>query len=397
MFTLKTLPRTLAALALVAAFPMVASAQAKDPVKVGLVSSKSGVFAEQGGEVINAIKFAIDEANAKGGVDGRKVELAEGDDESTPDAGRRVAEKLSRDGYNLLIGAVPSSISLAIIQNLDRWDAAYFVQASKSDKITTDSCKARGIRTNHSDAMDIAMIKEWAKTIKGNTFATLGADYVWGRDSAESFKKAVESQGKKVPLSLYVPLGTKDFSPYIAQLKAANVDAIWVAEVGRDAIAFMKQAQEFGLIPKTPLLTHAMLSNFMINAVGAAYEGVPGNLGYSPDLDNPRNKEFVKSFKAKFNRLPTDVEGQAYNGIQVMFEGVKLAKSVKPEDVTKALRNNVTLDTIYGKVALRAADNQLVLPNYVGRVKNVDGTLRQVVEQTFDASLTPPASPLCKM
>jgi branched-chain amino acid transport system substrate-binding protein len=395
MFTLKTLPRTLAALALSAALPLAAQAQGKDPVKVGLVSSKSGVFAEQGGEVISAIKFAIDEANAKGGVDGRKVELSEADDESTPDAGRRVAEKLSRDGYNLLIGAVPSSISLAIMQNLDRWDAAYFVQASKSDKITTDSCKARAIRTNHSDAMDIAMIKEWAKTIKGNSFATLGADYVWGRDSAESFKKAVEAQGKKVPLSLYVPLGTKDFSPYLAQLKAANVDAIWVAEVGRDAIAFMKQSAEFNL--KTPLLTHAMLSNFMINAVGKFYEGVPGNLGYSPDLDNPRNKDFVKSFKAKFNRLPTDVEGQAYNGIQVMFEGVKLAKSVKPADVTNALRQNVTLDTIYGKVALRAADNQMLLPNYVGRVKTVDGALRQVVEQTFDASLTPPASPLCKM
>lgn len=395
MFKLKPLQRTLLALTLATALPLAAQAQGKEPVKVGLVSSKSGVFAEQGGEVISAIKFAVEEANAKGGVDGRKVELAEGDDESTPDAGRRGAEKLSRDGFNLLIGAVPSSISLAIMQNLDRWDAAYFVQASKSDKITTDSCKARGIRTNHSDAMDMAMIKEWAKTIKGNNFATLGADYVWGHDSAESFKKAVEAQGKKVPLSLYVPLGTKDFSPYLAQLKAANVDAIWVAEVGRDAIAFMKQAAEFNL--KTPLLTHAMLSNFMINAVGKFYEGVPGNLGYSPDLDNPRNKEFVKAFKAKFNRLPTDVEGQAYNGIQVLFDGVKLAKSVKPADVTNALRQNVTLDTIYGKVAVRAADNQMLLPNYVARVKTVDGVLRQVVEQTFDASLTPPPSPLCKM
>ena len=395
MFKMKPLHSAIAALTLAVTLPLTAAAQGKAPVKVGLVSSKSGVFAEQGGEVISAIKFAIEEANAKGGVDGRKVEVSEGDDESTPDAGRRVAEKLSRDGYNLLIGAVPSSISLAIMQNLERWDAAYFVQASKSDKITTDSCKVRAIRTNHSDSMDIAMIKEWAKTIKGNTFATLGADYVWGRDSAESFKKAVEAQGKKVPLSLYVPLGTKDFSPYLAQLKAANVDAIWVAEVGRDAIAFMKQSAEFNL--KTPLLTHAMLSNFMINAVGNYYEGVPGNLGYSPDLDNPRNKDFVNAFKAKFNRLPTDVEGQAYNGIQIMFEGVKLAKSVKPVDVTKALRQNVTLDTIYGKVALRAADNQLVLPNYVGRVKKVDGALRQVVEQTFSASLTPPPSPLCVM
>ena len=66
----------------------------------------------------------MDEANAKGGVDGRKVILAEGDDESTPDAGRRVAEKLSREGHNLIIGPITSSISLAISQNLARWDAA---------------------------------------------------------------------------------------------------------------------------------------------------------------------------------------------------------------------------------------------------------------------------------
>lgn len=396
MFKLKSLQHSLAGILLVAALPLAAQAQGKEPVKVGLVSSKSGVFAEQGEEVIRAVKFAVEEANARGGVDGRKVELAEGDDEGTPDAGRRVAEKLARDGHNLLIGAIPSSISLAIAQNLERWDAAYFVQASKSDKLTGDSCKPRSIRTNHSDAMDIAMINEWAKSIKGNNFATLAADYVWGRDSAESFKKAVESQGKKVPLALYAPMGTKDFAPYIAQLKDAKVDAIWVAEIGRDQIAFLKQAQEFKLIPGTSIIGHAMISNFVINATGKILEGVPGNLGYSPELDNPRNKDFVKSFKARFNRLPTDVEGQAYNGIQVMFEGVKLSRSVKPEEVTKALRGQ-TLDTLYGKAQLRAADNQLLLPNYVGRVKMVDGSLRQVIEQTYPASIVPAASPLCKM
>ena len=395
MFKLKSLPHALAAVLLVAALPLAARAQDKEPVKVGLVSSKSGVFAEQGEEVIRAVKFAVEEANARGGVDGRKVELAEGDDEGTPDAGRRVAEKLARDGHNLLIGAIPSSISLAIAQNLERWDAAYFVQASKSDKLTGDSCKPRSIRTNHADAMDIAMINEWARSIKGSSFATLAADYVWGRDSAESFKKAVESQGKKVALSLYVPMGTKDFAPYIAQLKDAKVDAIWVAEIGRDQIAFLKQAQEFKLIPATPIIGHAMISNFVINATGKILDGVPGNLGYSPELDTPRNKDFVKSFKARFNRLPTDVEGQAYNGMQVMFEGVRLSRSVKPEEVTRALRGQM-LDTVYGKVQLRAADNQLLLPNYVGRVRMVDGSLRQVIEQTYPPSILPAASPLCK-
>ena len=389
--------RSLMALALAAALPTMVMAQAKDPVKVGLVSSKSGVFAQQGEEVIRAVKFAIDEANAKGGVDGRKVEVAEADDEGTPDAGRRVAEKLARDGYNMLIGAIPSSISLAFGANLERWDAAYFVVASKSDKITGDSCKPRMFRTNHSDAMDIAMIGEWAKSFKDKTYATMAADYVWGRDSAESFTKAVKGQGKDVKLNLYAPLGTKDFSPFIAQLKDANVDAIWVAETGRDAIAFVKQAQEFGLIPKTKLIGHSLILNFMINGTDKALEGTPGTTGYTPDIDTPKNKAFVAAWKARFNRLPTDNEGQAYNGAQIMFEGVKLAKSAKPADVAKALPG-AKIDTVYGNgLTLRAADNQLVLPNFVGRAKVVDGQLRPVIEQTFAASSMPGPSALCKM
>ncbi len=396
MFKMKPMQRALAVLALTAFVPLTVLAQGKEPVKVGLVSSKSGVFAQQGEEVIRAVQFAIDEANAQGGVDGRKVEVQIGDDESTPEAGRRVAEKLAREGHNLLIGAIASSISLALAQNLDRWDAAYFVVASKSDKLTGDSCKPRSFRTNHSDAMDIAMINQWAKDLKEKSFAVLAADYVWGRDSGESFKKAAEAAGKTVPLSLYVPLGTKDFSPYIAQLKASNVEAIWVAEVGRDAIAFIKQAEEFGLIPAKKLVGHALVMNFMINATGNALKETIGTSGYTPDIDTPRNKGFVAAWKAKFNRLPTDNEGQAYNGAQVMFEGVRKAGSVKPADVSKALRGT-QLDTIYGKVTMRAQDNQLVLPNYVARAKVAEGVLRPVIEQRFDPSLTPPPSPLCKL
>lgn len=206
----------------------------------------------------------------------------------------------------------------------------------------------------------------------------------------------MKAQGKEVKLQLWAPLGTKDFSPYIAQLKEAKVDAVWVAEVGRDAIAFAKQAQEFGLTPQTKLIGHSLILNFMIDASGRALEGTPGTTGYTPDIDNPRNKAFVAAWKAKFNRLPTDTEGQAYNGVEVMFEGVKLAKSVKPADVSKALPG-ATIDSIYGPVKMRAEDNQLLLPNYVGRAKVADGVLRPVIERTFPASLTPPPSPLCKM
>ncbi len=385
----------LAGAALATTLPLAALAQAKEPVKIALVTSKSGAFATMGADVATGIKFAVDEANAKGGVDGRKIVLAEGDDESTPDAGRRVAEKLARDGHNLIIGPITSSISLAISQNLARWDAAFIGTISKADKLTQDACSPRFVRTNHSDAMDLAMINEWAKTIPGNNFAIMAADYVWGQDSAKSFEAAVTGQGKKVGTKLFVPLGTKDYAPYIQQLKTAKADAIWVADVS-GAIAFTKQAADFGLIPQTPLIGHALLSNFIVNATGNALTNVPGNVGYTPDIDTPQSKAFAAAFKARHNRLPSDTEGQAYNGTMVLLQGVKLAGSTKPLDVTKALRG-AEVETLYGKATVRPADNQLLIPNYIARVKVADGVLRPVIEQSYPATITPPASPLCKL
>lgn len=391
----KTKRTLLAAAALAAAVPLGALAQAKEPVKIALVTSKSGAFATMGADVANGIKFAVEEANAKGGVDGRRIVLAEGDDESTPDAGRRVAEKLAREGHNLIIGPITSSISLAISQNLTRWDAAFIGSISKADKLTQDACSPRFVRTNHSDAMDLAMINEWAKTLPGSNFAILAADYVWGQDSAKSFEAAVTAQGKKVAAKLFVPLGTKDYAPYIQQLKNANADAVWVADVS-GAIAFTKQAADFGLIPKTPLIGHALLSNFIVNATGNALANVPGNVGYTPDIDTPQSKAFAAAFKARHNRLPSDTEGQAYNGAMVLLQGVKLAGSTRPLDVTKALRG-AEVETLYGKATVRAADNQLLIPNYIARVKVADGVLRPVIERSYPATLTPPASPLCKL
>jgi branched-chain amino acid transport system substrate-binding protein len=385
------------AVALAAAvIPLSSPAQSKEPVKVGLVTSKTGVWAEMGEEVLRGVHFAIDEANAQGGVDGRKIEVAEGDDEGNPDAGRRAAEKLAREGYKFIIGPIGSAVSLAIVQNLDRWDAMYFATISKSDKLTGDTCKMRSFRTVQSDAMDMAMVASWAKELKGSNFAIIAADYAWGHDSAASFKKAVESQGKNVPLTFFAPLGTKDYSPYISQIKEKKVDAIWAAVPARDGVNLMKQAGSFNLIPATPMLGHAMLSTFMINGTGKVQDGMRGTLGYAPDFNEPRNKAFVAAFQAKFKRAPSDTEGLAYHGASVMLDGIRLAKSVQPLEVSKALAG-ARLDTIFGPVTVRAEDHQVLIPNFVGRVKVVDGELRPTVEEVFPPSTIPAPSPLCKL
>ncbi|MGB9080882.1 MAG: ABC transporter substrate-binding protein, partial [Desulfuromonadaceae bacterium] len=370
MFTKKSRIMALMLAVLVLTWCGSAFAATKEPVKIGLVTSVSGTFAPQGEEVQLAIQFAVKEANRGGGVDGRKVEVQLADDESTPEGARRGAEKLARAGHNLLIGPIASSMSLTVSQNLDRWDAAYFVILSKSDKLTGESCKPRMFRINPGDAMDLAMMTGWLKGVKEKKISILAADYAWGRDSADYLKKAAAKMGKEIKLELYAPMGNKDFAPYISQLNASGSEAVWVALVGRDIIAFAKQAEEFGLKNKMRIVGHAYIFNFVINATGAASEGVWGNIGYSASIQTERNKKFVAAWKKEFKREPTENEGQAYNGVQAIFSGVKAAGSVKPEAVVKAL-SGATVDTVFGPAKIRAEDHQMLLPNYIGQVKKV--------------------------
>ena len=73
-----------------------------------------------------------------------------------------------------------------------------------------------------------------------------------------------------------------------------------------------------------------------------------------------------------------------------------MVRCVQPEDVTKA-RRDAQIDLLYGRMAFRSADSQLVIPNYVARFKTADRVLRPVIGRSCPASAVPPASPLCKM
>ena len=112
------------------------------------------------------------------------------------------------------------------------------------------------------------MMKEWLKTVDEKRFGIIAADYTWGHGSAEFFEKTAKELGKEVKVSLFAPLGTKDFAPYVAQLREADIDAIWVAMVGRDAISFVKQADAFGLNESKRLVGHALIFNYLVDATG---------------------------------------------------------------------------------------------------------------------------------
>lgn len=371
-----------------------AMAQDKEPIKIGVVTSQTGPYAGMGVQVMRAVEFAVEKANAEGGIDGRQVEFSTGDDEGNPDAGRRAGEKLALEGYKFLIGGPSSATSLALSTQLERWDAIYINVISKADSITGEACNDRTFRVNFSDAMDMSMMTPWLKERPEKSWGIFGADYVWGHGSAAGFKAAAESLGHDIKIELYAPLGTKDYSPYISQLKNANLDGLWVAISGADATIFARQAQQFELSNENLLMvgTGAALST-SVQAAGKDLLGFWNSSPYHPGIDNPQNKEFVEAWKAKYNELPTDYEGTTYMGLEAYFKAIEKSGSVEPIEVANAL-SGMEYQTLYGDVTMRAEDGQLQMDHLMARVEEVDGTPQLVLKNVIpiaDVQLPPSA------
>jgi len=374
------------------------AALANDPLRIGIPTSLTGPYVELGAEAKRGAEFAANEANAKGGVDGRKVELEYADTEGNPDAGRRAAEKLVRSGYRLLTGTISSAVGLAIGGQMEKWDALYISSINKSDRLTGEACNARVFRANHSDSMDMALIGPWLKSRPEREWGVMAADYAWGHDSADAFTASAIAAGKTIKIRLFAPLGTKDYAPYIQQIKDAGVGALWVAESGRDAVNFGIQAKQFKLFDSVFAVSQSFAVPSTIKGMGDLADGVWGIINYTSTLNTPGNKAFVEEWVKVYGKEPGNFEAETYVTMKALFAAVEKAHSVEPDAVAKAL-SDISFDVpFYGNVTMRAADHQLMLPNYIGRVARVNGELKPVVEVAVDAAhaIAPP-SLACKM
>ncbi len=380
--------------ALVAAI-LASPVRAAEPLRIGVPTDLSGTYATLGDEVMRAVRFAVDEANANGGVAGHMVEYKSYDTEAKPELARRQAEKLVSEGYPILTGLIASGEGLAIAPLMDRWGSIYISTINKADELTGTNCVARVFRVNTQSAMDAATVKPWLAGRKEKKWAVVAIDIAWGRGSGRLFGETAKSLGKEIVAELYTPANTNDFAPYIEQVKNSGAEGVWVVLAGRDAINFAQQAKQFGLTDAITVAGVSFTTDGTVKTLGDAAKGIYGIINYSATLDTPENRAFVKAWTAKYNSPPRNFEGETYLGMQVIFQAVKAANSVRPDDVAKALSGH-EFDTILGKLTIRAEDHQLLKPNYFGVVENVGGVLRPVIKTTVSAAdVAPPVT--CKL
>lgn len=224
-------------------------AQSSGPIVIGHHCELTGVFASWGYWHDKSAKVAVDLINKQGGIAGRKVELATEDTESNPATGaRKLRNLIQRSNAEFIIGSVHSGIMLSSLPIATELKTIYFSTGESSD-VTGSKGTRYSFRTGADTYSITASGVPWAYENLGKKWTMLFADYAWGQSTAAESKTIVEKLGGKVLASIPVPLDTKDFVPYLAQIPA-DTEVLLPAFIGPLAVAFYTQARSMGFDKK---------------------------------------------------------------------------------------------------------------------------------------------------
>ena len=313
---------TSAGAALASNFPAPAIlAQSRAPLRLGNLNSFTGAIAYSAENNLNGMNLYFDSIG--GSVAGRKVEIIKEDDQFNPQIGLQKAKKLvESDKVDMLVGVQASNVALAVLNYAKQQKAFYIVSGAGTDAITWDRYPYL-FRTSISAYQLSTPMAGYVYDNLGKEIVTTASDYAGGRDVIAEFKAPYIAKGGKVLKEIWPPLNTTDFSPYLVDIKSINPPVTYDFMPGADAIRFIQQYHEFGLLEKMPLTGFTIINSLTLKALGKAAVGVISATTYTDTVDNPESRKFVADYQAKYNALP-DISDYGYVAARAIDEALKL-------------------------------------------------------------------------
>jgi branched-chain amino acid transport system substrate-binding protein len=319
----------------------VATAQAGKPLKIGFISTLSGVYAQVGFDQRDGMLMAIREAGSR--VAGRPIELVVEDGEAKPPVGLAKARKLvEQDGVDMLAGVVSSGVAYALKSYIVEKKIPLMITNAGADGLTQRDASPYIFRVSFSGSQHGHPFGEWLYTKKGyRRMVIVGADYAAGYEHIGAVARTFKQAGGEVVAEVWTPLGTSDYAPYISEIsRSGKADVVAAFLAGTDAIRFITQYNDFGMMKRVPLVgINGLVDELVMNAIGDKANGIVTAWGYSSYLDNPENLKFVADFQKQFGRRPTAYAEYPYVGMKMFLAALERTKG-NLQDV-QALRNAI--------------------------------------------------------
>jgi branched-chain amino acid transport system substrate-binding protein len=357
-------------LVLLAAAVGLAPAQSGKVVKIGDLGSKVGVFEGYGKYQTMAIQLAVEELNAKGGVLGHKIEVIIEDDETRPAPAVRKAEKLIlQDDVKLLVGAVSSGATMAVMDVSRKHKTLHWNAVSCAEFMRTTKFHKYYFSNQPDSRMQANGLAKWMLDHMGKRVYIFYTDYAMGQSDGRQFKTAIEKLGGEVVGVAGAPLDTKDFSPWFGEINRTNPEVLFLAFAGTDSLRLMTQLHSFGMTKKYKL---AGIDCFLLQqdlpAIAEPMEGFVQLAHFSPYNPDPHMQAFNAKFKKKFG-VDGNIMAGAYDGVMFWAAAAEKAKSFDSDKVSAALEGMCLDNTHVGRQCIRKEDHQVVMDMHLYRVQ----------------------------
>jgi len=379
----------MAALLLVAA-----PAGAADNVKIGFITTLSGPAGIIGKHMKDASELSLSMLGGKlGGV---PAQIVYGDDQQKPDIGRQVAdEMLTRDKVDFLSGIIWSNVMLAIYQPAIQSGVMLISANAGPHEIAGEKCAPNFFSASWQNDQTPEAMGKFMDDQKMSDVYLIAPDYAAGRDMMSGFKRFFKG---KVTAETYAKFGQSDYQVEISQIRDANPKAVFAFLPGGMGIQFVKQYAQAGMREKIPLYSAFTVDETTLPAIGDAADGNYEVGFWSPDLDNPRNEEFVGAFRQKYNYWPSFYAAQSFDAIAMIDRAVAAVKGdLADKKGMIAALEKADFPSVRGKFKYNT--NHFPIENfYLLRIaKYHDGTFVRRIQKTVFADHADAYAGECKM
>jgi branched-chain amino acid transport system substrate-binding protein len=351
-----------------------AGASGDAPILIGHVASLTGDQATFGESTDNGIKLALAEANAKGGVRGRKLALKTYDDQGKAEEAAVAATRLiTTDKIVLLLGEVASSRSLAVAPIAESYKVPQITPASTNPKVTKDGDRTRPyvFRVCFIDPFQGTVIAKFAReTLKVGRVAVLrdvGNDYSVGL--ADFFSKKLVELGGTVVADLSFKGGDTDFKAQLTAIRKANPELLYVPAYYQDVALIGRQARELGLT--IPLAGgDGWDSAKLYELAQGALDGSYFSNHYTQENPSPVIQTFVKAYRDAYRTTPDAQAALGYDAARVGIDALSRAKDLSGPAVRDAIEQTKGFPGVTGTITLDADHNPVKSAVVLGIEKN---------------------------
>jgi branched-chain amino acid transport system substrate-binding protein len=341
------------------------AAFAADPIKIGVIAEAQAIA---GASIPQAAQLAADEINAKGGVDGRKIEIVPYDNHSSSaDSVRAFQRAVNEDKVHAVISSYISEVVLALMPWASRLKTPFITPGAASNEITKAINKDydknkytfHGYLTSAALAMSVC---DAAKDLlvdgkKMKTAVIMSEDAAWTKPLDVGYEECLPKIGLKVLDHIRFSPDTTDFTPIFNKIEGAKPDVIitGISHVGvQPTVQWKNQQVPIPMLGISSQATNETFGKDTNNASdGVLYQGVSG-----PGVAvTPKSIPFAEAFKKKFGNYPSYAGYTSYDEVYFIADAIKRAGSTDADKLVEALEKTDWEGTI-GRIQFYGKDDQ---------------------------------------